>query len=67
MAEAKAETLPYDRLLQLRLRVVHQVLQDPPERYGDGHEEEYPGDEPCLGVDANLEEEEKSGTLASGR
>lgn len=38
---------------------MHQVLQYPPERYGDGHEEEYPGDEPCLGVDANLEQKER--------
>lgn len=38
-----------------------EVLQYSPERDGYGHEEKYPGDKPCLGVDANLEEKEKSG------
>lgn len=46
--------LPDDGLLQLRLCVVHHVLQDPPQRDRDGQKHKDASDEPGFTVSADL-------------
>lgn len=45
---------PYDRSLELRLSVVHNVLEDSPQRNWDGQKDKNPSDEPGFTVSPNL-------------
>lgn len=47
--------LPDDGFLQLGLRVMDHVLQDPPQGHGDGEEDEDAGDEPGFAVSPDLD------------
>lgn len=46
---------PYDRSLELRLSVVHNVLQDPPQRNWDGQKDKNSSYEPGFAMSANLQ------------
>lgn len=51
---------PYDGSLELRLGVMHDVLQDPPQRNWDGQKDKNSGDEPGFAVSPDLQNRSKT-------
>lgn len=51
---------PDDGFLQLRLGVVHHVLQDPPQGNGDCEEHEHSGYEPGFAVSPDLRRQSRT-------
>lgn len=51
---------PYDGSLELRLGVMHDVLQDPPQRNWDGQKDKNSGDEPSFTVSPDLQNQSKN-------
>lgn len=58
----RCECPPYDRSLELRLSVVHNVLEDSPQRNWDGQKDKNPSDEPGFTVSPNLQKKKKKKT-----
>lgn len=55
----RCECPPYDRSLELRLSVVHNVLEDSPQRDWDGQKDKNSCDEPGFTVSPNLQKKKK--------
>lgn len=51
---------PYDRSLELRLSVVHNVLQDPPQGNWDGQKDKNSGYEPGFTMSPNLQKQSQN-------